>query len=206
MLGVSVYDSLCTETTNFRSVRIHGHGHRSVSTGSVDRYRPTGESPTGWERPRIRFSRWYGCGYGLIDAADTTNRVTNSSAPERLDVTWAQYQKTRTACGNSLGLACESIFYKVNKLQQNCVALIYNTRMGLWYDRWKRIRFEIGRRRIRFGSLDGSDSSVVRAPDSWLKGRGFESLQERRENFLLQGRLSVLTLLSVSVSTPVLPQ
>ena len=45
----------------------------------------------------------------------------------------------------------------------------------------------------------GGDSSVVRAPDSWLKGRGFKSLQERRENFLLQGRLSVLTLISVSV-------
>ena len=45
----------------------------------------------------------------------------------------------------------------------------------------------------------GGDSSVVRAPDSWLKGRGFESLLERRENFLLQGRLSVLTLISVSV-------
>ena len=35
---------------------------------------------------------------------------------------------------------------------------------------------------------------MVRAPDSWLKGRGFESLQERRENFLLQGQLFVLTL------------
>ena len=45
----------------------------------------------------------------------------------------------------------------------------------------------------------GGDGSVVRAPDSWLKGRGFESLLERRENFLLQGRLSVLTLISVSV-------
>ena len=33
----------------------------------------------------------------------------------------------------------------------------------------------------------GGDSSVVRAPDSWSKGHGFESLQERRENFLLQG-------------------
>ena len=58
-----------------------------------------------------------------------------------------------------------------------------------------------------FGSLlcnglrDG-DSSVVRAPDSWLKGRGFESLQEQRENFLLQGQLSVLTLISVSVPPP----
>ena len=45
----------------------------------------------------------------------------------------------------------------------------------------------------------GGDSSVVRAPDSWMKGRGFVSLQEPRENFLLQGQLSVLTLLSVSV-------
>ena len=40
---------------------------------------------------------------------------------------------------------------------------------------------------------------MVRAPDSWLKGRRFESLLGRRENFLLQGRLSVLTLISVSV-------
>ena len=51
----------------------------------------------------------------------------------------------------------------------------------------------------RFGnytsSLGNGDSSVVRAPDSWPKGRGFQSLQERRENFLLQGRLSVLTLI-----------
>ena len=50
--------------------------------------------------------------------------------------------------------------------------------------------------------MGGGDSSVVRAPDSWLKGRGFESLLERRENFLLQGRLSVLTLISVSVPPP----
>ena len=45
--------------------------------------------------------------------------------------------------------------------------------------------------------------SVVRAPDSWSKGRGFESLQEWRENFLLQGQLSVLTVISVSVPPPV---
>ena len=51
-------------------------------------------------------------------------------------------------------------------------------------------------------TVGGGDSSVVRAPDSWLKGRGFESLLERRENFLLQGRLSVLTLISVSVPPP----
>ena len=34
---------------------------------------------------------------------------------------------------------------------------------------------------------DDGDSSVVRAPDSCLKGHRFESLQVRRENFLLQG-------------------
>ena len=38
-------------------------------------------------------------------------------------------------------------------------------------------------------------STVVRAPDSWPKGRGFES---RQENFLLNGRFSGLTLISVS--------
>ena len=37
-----------------------------------------------------------------------------------------------------------------------------------------------------------------RASDSWSKGPGFESRQERREKFLLQGQLSVLTLISVS--------
>ena len=48
----------------------------------------------------------------------------------------------------------------------------------------------------------GGDSSVVTAPDSWLKGHGFESLLEWRDNFLLQGRLSVLTLISVSIPPP----
>ena len=43
------------------------------------------------------------------------------------------------------------------------------------------------------------DSSAVRASDSWSKAPGFESRQERRERFLLQGQLSVLTLISVSV-------
>ena len=57
---------------------------------------------------------------------------------------------------------------------------------------------------ITYLSMDTGhgDSSVVRAPDSWSKGRGFESLLERRDNFLLQGRLSVLTLISVSVPPP----
>ena len=49
------------------------------------------------------------------------------------------------------------------------------------------------------------DSSVVSAPDSWSKCRGFESLLERWENFLLHGQLSVLTYFSIC-STPVLPQ
>ena len=54
-----------------------------------------------------------------------------------------------------------------------------------------------------FTGVNGTgDSSVVRAPDSRSKGRGFESLLERRENFLLQGQLSVLTLISVSVPPP----
>ena len=47
---------------------------------------------------------------------------------------------------------------------------------------------------------------MVRAPDSWLKGRGFESLQERQENCLLHDQLSVLTLIFGIRSTPVLPQ
>ena len=47
--------------------------------------------------------------------------------------------------------------------------------------------------------VGSGDSSVVRASDSWSKGPEFESRQERREKFLLQGQLSVLTLVSVSV-------
>ena len=38
-------------------------------------------------------------------------------------------------------------------------------------------------------------SLLVRAPDSWSKGCEFESRQERRKNFLLQGQLFVLTLI-----------
>ena len=45
-------------------------------------------------------------------------------------------------------------------------------------------------------------SSMVRAPDSWWEGRGFESRQERRENVLLLDQLSVLTLISVSIPSP----
>ena len=45
-------------------------------------------------------------------------------------------------------------------------------------------------------------SSMVRAPDSWWEGRGFESRQERRENVLLLDQLSVLALISVSIPSP----
>ena len=50
----------------------------------------------------------------------------------------------------------------------------------------------------------GGDSSVVRAPDSWLKGRGFESLLERRENF--PGSTFCADSYFGIRSTPVLPQ
>ena len=50
------------------------------------------------------------------------------------------------------------------------------------------------------------DSSVVRAPDSWLKGRGFESLQNRLESFLLQGSAFCADSYFGIRSTPVLPQ
>ena len=51
-------------------------------------------------------------------------------------------------------------------------------------------------------TIGGGDSSVVRAPDSWSKGRRFESLLERWENVLLLGQLSVLTLISASIPPP----
>jgi len=57
--------------------------------------------------------------------------------------------------------------------------------------------------RSSINSKRGSgDSSVVRARDSWSKSRGFESRQERREHFLLQGQLSVPPLISVCVPSP----
>ena len=51
-------------------------------------------------------------------------------------------------------------------------------------------------------TLGNGYNSVVRAAESSLKGRSFESLQKRRENILLQGQLSVLTLISVSAPPP----
>ena len=42
------------------------------------------------------------------------------------------------------------------------------------------------------GKMGSRNSSVVRAPDLWSKGLGFESWQEQWENFLLQGQLSAL--------------
>ena len=43
---------------------------------------------------------------------------------------------------------------------------------------------------------------IERRTQAWSRSRGFESWQERRENFLLRGQLSVLTLISVSVPPP----
>ena len=53
--------------------------------------------------------------------------------------------------------------------------------------------------RLQRGS---GDSSVVRASDSWSKGPGFESREERQENFPLHCQLSVMTFISVSVPPP----
>ena len=51
---------------------------------------------------------------------------------------------------------------------------------------------------FRTGQILGSEgNSVVETPDSSSKGAGFESWPERREFFLLQGQLSVLTFISV---------
>ena len=47
--------------------------------------------------------------------------------------------------------------------------------------------------------LGSGDSSVVRVPDLSSEGRGFESLQEQRDKFCLQGQLSVLTFILASV-------
>ena len=43
--------------------------------------------------------------------------------------------------------------------------------------------------------MGSRDNSLVGAPDLWSKGFEFESRQERQENFLLQSRLCVLTLI-----------
>ena len=59
-----------------------------------------------------------------------------------------------------------------------------------------KVKFSMCELEWRFGERD---SSVVTAPDWWSRGPGFESPQERRENFLLQSRLSVLTVISMSV-------
>ena len=54
--------------------------------------------------------------------------------------------------------------------------------------------------------LGSWDSSVVRVSDSCPKDPGFESQQERRENCLLQGQLSVPTLFFGVRFVPLLPQ
>ena len=54
-------------------------------------------------------------------------------------------------------------------------------------------------------SRNSQDSLLVRKPDSRSKGCEFESRQERRENFLLQCQLCVLTLIRCPFH-PMLPQ
>ena len=65
-----------------------------------------------------------------------------------------------------------------------------------WKQRWHRSVLFLFFLLLLMGS---GDSSVVRVPDLWSKGRRFKSLLERQENFLLHGQLSVLTLISVSI-------
>ena len=64
------------------------------------------------------------------------------------------------------------------------------------------VGFGVGLLLVLSTVIGSGDSSVVREPDSGSKGCRFKSLLERRENFLLQGQLSVLTLISVSVPPP----
>ena len=47
--------------------------------------------------------------------------------------------------------------------------------------------------------LGSRHSSAVRVLDLWSKGCGFECQQRRQQTFLLQGQLSVLTFISVSI-------
>ena len=58
----------------------------------------------------------------------------------------------------------------------------------------------------RDNMCESRDSLLVRAPDSGSTGCGFESGQERRENFLLQSQLCVLTLIRCPFRHLVLPQ
>ena len=90
-----------------------------------------------------------------------------------------------------------------NSKRNICSYCIWKPYCHLGHKKWRTFHnwlYKTSKQYVRKNkNWGGGDSSVVRAPDSWLKGRGFESLLERRENFLLQGRLSVLTLISVSV-------
>jgi len=53
-------------------------------------------------------------------------------------------------------------------------------------------------------SMENRNSSAVRVLDLWLQGHGFVSWQEWRENGLLQGQISALTLIfSICFTSPV---
>ena len=51
-------------------------------------------------------------------------------------------------------------------------------------------------------SLSGAGTAQCLSAGLVIKGRGFESRQERQENFHLHGQFSVLIFISVSVPTP----
>ena len=68
---------------------------------------------------------------------------------------------------------------------------------------WAKKTKETKTRTISWPTLHSGelDSSVVRVLDSWWNGHGFKS----RQNFLLQGQLSMLTPISVPILPPCLP-
>ena len=111
-------------------------------------------------------------------------------------IIWSSMQKVQISFFVISVMVRAGIFWK-NECLYHIKAITFGTQqtMVVYFHRHKcpaKSLFDSGSR----------DSSVVRASDSWLKGCGFKSLQERRENFLLHGQLSVLILISVSVPPP----
>ena len=115
----------------------------------------------------------------------------NSNSPYGLCGRKATLNWTDPLCSRPLPVHSFACSYWLITLSSCMIQLLITPRLLVMNSSWPQLE-----------KNGGGDSSVVRAPDSWLKGRGFESLLEWRENFLLQGRLSVLTLISVSVPPP----
>ena len=78
-----------------------------------------------------------------------------------------------------------------------------HTENTIWNHRIKSLLYKSG---LVTSWIGGGDSSVVRAPDSWLKGRGFESLLERQGEFSSPGSTFCADSYFGIRSTPVLPQ